>query len=283
MPARSRVCLRLKATIWAAPKSVGCIVRRMSWHPRLSVDEECAGPLPFIEEIEFWRALGVDNIGMIGPRLEAIDFDVDLVRSSGLTVSNVVCSDLRIIGRALEFAAAIGSDSLWVTPGTIGRRLWEEAAEEFCDRYAPAITRAKELDLQFAVQPTNSLRCDLSFIFTFRDTIELAKMAGTRVILELECCWYERGLQQLVRDHVDMITLVQIGDFQIGTTSSPNRSVIGDGDIPLERLMAMILDAGYTGMFDLELIGPKIEAEGWFSATRRSLEAASEILGRIGA
>jgi sugar phosphate isomerase/epimerase len=107
-------------------------------------------------------------------------------------------------------------------------------------------------------------------------------MADTGVILELECCWYERGLQQLVRDHVDMITLVQIGDFQIGTTSSPNRSVIGDGDIPLERLMAMILDAGYTGMFDLELLGPKIEDEGWFSATRRSLEAASEILARIG-
>jgi sugar phosphate isomerase/epimerase len=255
----------------------------VSWHPRLSVDEECAGPLAFTEEIEFWRTLGVDNIGMIGPRLQAIDFDVDLVRSTGVTVSNVVCSDLRIIGRALEFAAAIGSDSLWVTPGSIGSRLWEEAAEDFCGRYGPSITRAKELDLQFGVQPTNSIRCDLSFIFTLRDAIELAKMADTGVILELECCWYERGLQQLVRDHVDMITLVQIGDFQIGTTSSPNRSAIGDGDIPLERLIAIILDAGYTGMFDLELIGPKIEAEGWFSATRRSLEAASEILDRLGA
>jgi sugar phosphate isomerase/epimerase len=59
--------------------------------------------------------------------------------------------------------------------------------------------------------------------------------------------------------------------------------VIGDGDIPLERLLAMILDAGYAGMFDLELLGPKIEAEGYLSATRRSLERASEMLEQLGA
>jgi sugar phosphate isomerase/epimerase len=99
----------------------------------------------------------------------------------------------------------------------------------------------------------------------------------------LECCWYERGLEELVRKNVDLITLVQIGDYKIGDTSSPSRAVIGDGDIPLERLLDMILDAGYEGMFDLELIGPRIEAEGYMSATRRSLERASEILDRLGA
>ena len=36
-------------------------------------------------------------------------------------------------------------------------------------------------------------------------------------------------------------------------------------------------------MFDLELIGPKIEAEGYLAATRRSLERASDMLDRLGA
>ena len=103
------------------------------------------------------------------------------------------------------------------------------------------------------------------------------------MILELECCWYERGLEELIRKNIDMITLVQIGDYKIGSLSSPNRAVIGDGDIPLERLLKIILDAGYEGMFDLELIGPRIEAEGYLSATRRSLERATEILDRLGA
>ena len=133
------------------------------------------------------------------------------------------------------------------------------------------------------MQPTNALRLDLSFIFTLRDTLELARTAGTGVVLELQCCWYERGLEELVRKNVDMLTLVQISDYQLGSLSSPNRSVIGDGDIPLERLLTMILDAGYEGMFDLEILGPKIEAEGYLSATRRSLERASEMFDRIGA
>ena len=47
--------------------------------------------------------------------------------------------------------------------------------------------------------------------------------------------------------------------------------------------LAILLDAGYDGMFDLELLGPKIEAEGYLSATRRSLERATEMLDRLGA
>jgi sugar phosphate isomerase/epimerase len=254
----------------------------MSVHPRLSVDEECAGPIPFVEEIEFWKELGVNNIGMISTKLEPIGFDTDLVANSGLRVTNVV-TEPRVVNEALEFGAAIGADSVWLTPGSIGSRLWEEAAEDFSERIAPVVARAKELGVKFAIQPTNSLRLDLSFIFTLRDTLALARQAGTGVILELECCWYERGFEELVRNNVDMITLVQIGDYKIGSLSSPNRAVIGDGDIPLERLLKIILDAGYQGMFDLELIGPQIEAEGFMSATRRSLEKATEILDRLGA
>lgn len=254
----------------------------MSIHPRLSATDECTGPIPFAEAVNFWKELGVANIGMSSPKLEAIGWDTATVAASGLHVSNVV-SEVRLLNEALDFAAAMGADSVWTTPGSIGSRLWEEAADDFCQRIAPIVDRAKELGMPFALQPTNSMRLDLSFIFTLRDTLALARAAGTGVILELECCWYERGLEELVRDNVDTITLVQIGDFQIGTLSSPNRSVIGDGDIPLERLLRMILDAGYQGMFDLELIGPKIEAEGYLSATRRSLERATEILDRLGA
>jgi sugar phosphate isomerase/epimerase len=238
--------------------------------------------MPFVEEVQFWKELGVNNIGMISTKLEPIGWDTAMVADTGLRVSNVVTQE-HVATEALEFGAAVGADSVWLTPGSIGSRMWEEAAADFCERIAPTVTRAKELGMPFAVQPTNSLRLDLSFIFTLRDSLELARAAGTGVVLELECCWYERNLEELVRKNVDMLTLVQIGDYQIGSLSSPNRSVIGDGDIPLERILAMILDAGYKGMFDLELIGPKIEAEGYLSATRRSLEQASEMLDRLGA
>ena len=94
-------------------------------------------------------------------------------------------------------------------------------------------------------------------------------------------CWYERGLEQLVRDNLELLALVQICDFSIGTFDPPNRSAIGDGDIPVERLLQMLIDAGYDGGFDVEILGPEIEAEGYASAIRRSGEHTTEILDRL--
>jgi sugar phosphate isomerase/epimerase len=253
----------------------------MPVHPRISVDEECAGSIPFTEEVAFWEELGVTNIGMISPKLEEIGWDLKLVEAAGLTVSNIGTEE-RVLDQALQFGAAAGADSVWITTGSIGSRLWEEAADEFCRRIAPAVDRANALGVAFAIELTNSLRLDISFVFTLRDCLTLARAAGTEVILELVSCWYEPGLEELLRKNIDLIALVQIADYQIGTLSSMNRSVIGDGDIPLERLLSVILDAGYEGMFDLELVGPKIEAEGYLAATRRSLERAGEMLDRLG-
>ena len=77
--------------------------------------------------------------------------------------------------------------------------------------------------------------------------------------------------------------LTQISDYVIGTTRTGDRAVPGDGDVPLERLLAMVLDAGFEGSFDLEVMGPRVEEEGYPSAVRRSIERASELLDRLGA
>ena len=52
----------------------------------------------------------------------------------------------------------------------------------------------------------------------------------------------------------------------------------GDGDLPLERLLDDVLAAGYTGIFDLELLGPAIAEEGAESALRRGLEWMTRML-----
>ena len=133
------------------------------------------------------------------------------------------------------------------------------------------------------VEPTNPLRVDISFVFWQRDAMDLARRAGTKVMLDLQSCWYERGLEEVVRRNIDLVGLTQISDYVIGTTRTGDRVVPGDGDVPLERLLAMVLDAGFEGSFDLEVMGPRVEAEGYPSAVRRSVERASDLLDRLGA
>jgi sugar phosphate isomerase/epimerase len=86
-----------------------------------------------------------------------------------------------------------------------------------------------------------------------------------------------------VRKNIDLVALVQICDYKLGTFDMPNRCAIGDGDIPVERLMRMMVDAGYEGPFDLEILGPTIEAEGYRAPIARSIERASEMLERLSA
>jgi hypothetical protein len=42
-----------------------------------------------------------------------------------------------------------------------------------------------------------------------------------------------------------------------------------------------LLTAGYIGVFDLELIGPRIEEEGYESAIRRATDEVSRLIADV--
>ena len=52
---------------------------------------------------------------------------------------------------------------------------------------------------------------------------------------------------------------------------------------PLARVLAQLEAAGYRGCYDLELIGPRIEAEGYESAIPRAVAATAALLSQVGA
>jgi sugar phosphate isomerase/epimerase len=82
---------------------------------------------------------------------------------------------------------------------------------------------------------------------------------------------------------VDRIGLVQVSDFRVGTVASSQRLVPGDGDIPLRRIIGVLLDAGYTGPFELELIGDAITGEGYDAAVPRAIRNLDALLTELGA
>ncbi len=96
--------------------------------------------------------------------------------------------------------------------------------------------------------------------------------------MECNACWAERDLANTIAAGIDVIRLVQVSDYMIGSLSTPDRCVPGDGDIPLARIVSRLLRAGYAGVFELELIGPRIEAEGYASAIPRAVNAMEAML-----
>ena len=127
------------------------------------------------------------------------------------------------------------------------------------------------------------MRVDVGFVHTLRDAIDLARRLDTGVCMELNACWAERGLAETIRAGVDRIRLVQVSDFKVGTIASSQRLVPGDGDMPIARILRHVIDAGYAGVFDLELIGAAITAEGYDTAVPRAVDALGGLLTELGA
>ncbi len=259
-------------------------VARTSPHPRVSVSSISSMNQSFDDDLALWEDLGMVHVGLISPKLDAIGWEAgrQAVLDRGLRVSSISCL-WDGIADSLEFAPTIGCDLLYMVSGGGGTVPWEEAAGKFCEYIAPYVARAKELGVRLAVEPTNPLRCDTSFVHSVRDAIDLARMADLGVTVDFSSAWYERGLERLVRENLDLVALVQIGDYKLGTFDMPNRCAVGDGDIPIERIVGMVLDAGYEGVFDIEILGPEIEAEGYRASLARSIERTSDMLDRLGA
>lgn len=256
----------------------------MPFHPRLSVNAISSMRQSLTEDLALWADLGVDHAGLITPKLEAAGPDAArrAIIEAGVRVSSVSCYRDGLAGAA-ELTAALGSAVLYLPTGSGGSLLWEEAAERFCADIEPWVAHARDLGVRLALEPTNPLRTDVSFVHCIRDAFDLARSADMAVVVDFYSTWYERNLDQLIRKNVDLVALVQIGDFRLGTFDVPNRCAVGDGDLPLRRLLGMVLDAGYEGPFDLEILGPQIEEEGYRAPISRSLERASHLLDDLGA
>jgi len=270
-------------------------------HPRLSVNSISSYQQPLAADIAMWKDLGVEHVALILPKIAEIGWDAarEMVTTAGLRVSTIFGptyrpldadrslgwwdADQRGTVDTIEFAASVGAASVYVCTGAAPTLTWDDAADVFSEMVAPAVARGEQLGVPLLLEPTNPLRADISFIFWQRDAMDLARQAGTKVMLDFQSCWYERGLANVVRRNIDLVGVTQISDFVIGTTETGNRVVPGDGDIPLERLLAMVLDAGFEGSFDLEVMGPRVEEEGYRSSVRRMVERASELLDRVGA
>ena len=269
-------------------------------HPRACVSAISTFRLSLAEDLAFWQAHGITNAGVSVAKLEAYGWDggTELVLAAvarGLRVVDLIglgpfhladprrwdAQRERLI-RSIDTAVAVGAPAIVFTTGPFAPLTWEEAADALEAALAPVLHEARARAVDFAIEHTNSLRVDVGFVHTFRDAIDLARRLDTGVCMEVNACWAERGLAETIRAGVDRVRLVQVSDFKVGTVASSQRLVPGDGDIPLGRIVRELVDAGYSGPFELELIGDAIVAEGYEAAVPRAVRALDALLTDAG-
>jgi sugar phosphate isomerase/epimerase len=263
---------------------------------RVSVSAICTFDWSLEQDLEFYAAHGITNVGISLVKLERHGWveGAQLVRDAGLRVTNLIGlgpfhlanpdqwnQQRERLMHALDAGVTVGAECLVVTTGPAGPLSWETAADALEAALGPVLGEARDRSLPFALEHTNSLRVDVGFVHTLADVVDLARRLDVGVCMEINACWAERGLGETIAGSMDRIRLVQVSDFAVGTLSTPNRLVPGDGDIPLARILGQVLDAGYDGCFDLELIGPAIEAEGYATAVPRAVDRLADLLASL--
>jgi sugar phosphate isomerase/epimerase len=264
-------------------------------HPRLSVSEMCTYPWPFADELALWDELGVRRVGLIGAKVESHGRDaaVAALHARSMTGTTLITGNFDLsapatwdttraaMRHAIDLATEVGACT-YFTPGRRDGRSFDALTAALAEAVAPCAAYAKERGVRLAIEP--SLRTDQSFVHTLRDGLDVAQCAGIDVIADLGNCWTERDYEATVRRAGDRIAVVQFADAVFGTPREPSpggRVVPGDGDLDLAGFIRAAVDAGYTGAFELEQVGPTIEAEGHGPALRRAVDRASALLEEV--
>jgi sugar phosphate isomerase/epimerase len=262
---------------------------------RVSVSQVTTLSWPFERDVAFYPTVGVHAIGVSVMKLETcgIDRARRMLAASGLSVSCVTSSGwfplddeagsaaaLEKTRRHLDVAAAIGAETLLLLPGHAPSLSFEEQAARARPLIEALFPDAERARVRLAIEPVSQLRVDLGHLHTFHDALDLADAIDSPwlgVVLELNNAWIEPRLYENVAERTRRIAVVQVNDFKVGTMQASDRVVMGDGDIPLRRICRAIDAAGYGGWWDIELLGPRIEAEGYEAVVPRA-RAAFEAL-----
>jgi sugar phosphate isomerase/epimerase len=68
-----------------------------------------------------------------------------------------------------------------------------------------------------------------------------------------------------------------LADRRLPPNIDQQRSPLGHGRLPLAEIVATLQESGYSGAFDVKLIGPEIEASDYWRVLEQSQVAFAEL------
>jgi sugar phosphate isomerase/epimerase len=267
-------------------------------HPRVSVSGLCFPGLSATDAIEAVASLGVAGTSVTGAKARAAGagavvaagrrHGVKIVTTTGalaldLSSAEASAASLRRAERDVDLTAAVGAAVMYglVGPRTADR--WDACADAYVNAAGELAGYAADRNVTLAIEPTSWLYADLTFIHSFHDATLVAPRAGMGICLDAFHVWTEAGLREEIGRHAGLIAHAQLSDMTPGARALPCRAVPGDGNLPLAAVVRWLVDAGYPGVFDCELNGPAIDAEGHYPAAARAAGWLDKLLEELGA
>ena len=268
--------------------------------PRLSMNEVTTFRWTFEEDVQRYLEAGYDAIGVW--RQKIADFGeedgVDLLAESGLRVTNLhwaggfTGSDGRSLDDAIDDAAhairlagAMDAGCLVVYAGGRNNHTFRHAQRLLRSAIDRLLGLAEAADVTLAIEPMHpACAADWTFLTDLESTItfvESFQSENLKVVFDAYHFGHDRSVVANLSEIVPFTALVQLGDRRKAHNIDHDRCQLGCGIVPLPEIICQLLDAGYRGDFDVELIGQDIELSDYDKLLSTSRHAFDELLSPI--
>ncbi|TWT52666.1 Inosose isomerase [Rubripirellula amarantea] len=230
------------------------------------------------QDASAYSAMGFEGIGLYRPKLDdfGIDRTIELLCESSLHVTSLswaggftgscglgVDDSVRDAIKAVREAANLRADTLIVLAGGRNNHIRSHARRTLCDALREVSAAAESFDVHLSLEPIHpGCGDEWSFIHDLRTTLDIIEDVGsTHLGLALDT--YHVGMDddtiKWLPDLKPHLNLVQFGDGRHSPVGEMNRCLLGEGCVPLQRFYEALVEQGYQGPMEVELLGEDIE------------------------
>lgn len=208
---------------------------------------------------DFGEAKGAFLLEELGLEVSALSWAGGFTGSDGRNYKDAI-NDAK---HAVDLAQELNAGCLIVYSGARGGHISKHAQRLFSGALEELIPYAESHGVTLAIKPIrHKYGCDWTLVRRMTDALQLIDIIDSprfKLVLDL----YEFGDQAEVLDNLHLLVpylaLVQVGDRGCEPLEEPNRCLLGDGHLSLNATIAKLIQLGYDGPFDIELMGRDVQ------------------------
>lgn len=263
---------------------------------RLSMNEMTTYRWSFEEDVHHYRAAGFHAIGIWRRKLSDFGEEkgIELLLDSGLKVSNLLWAggftgsdghsfreSIEDASEAIQLAGAMKAECLVVYSGARAGHTHNHARRLTAEALRELVPLADELGVTLALEPMHpGCAAEWTFLTSLDDAMALIQSIGnSRLKLAFDTYhWATEDALSRIAELTPQIAIVHLGDARQRPQHEQNRCRLGEGNLPLKEVIAALNNSGYSGYFDVELIGEELEASDYQDLLRHSREAFCQLV-----
>jgi len=146
---------------------------------------------------------------------------------------------------------------------------------------------AEELGVTLALEPMHAgCASEFTFLTDLGDALSMIDLVGSpqlKLVFDTYHFGQCPGVLERIPQLVPRIAIVQLGDAKRPPAGEQNRCRLGDGAIPLREIVSSLASNGYTGFYDIELLGEDVEAGDYRELLLQTKQAYADLFRMAGA